>query len=106
MEENPYQSPVYQSPVVTLNSDRRRIWLTWIALGWVAFLVLSVEAISPSPRSNPTQSFLAFKIITTIFSTIAGFVLIWIPRGYWKAATLPLVGLIIYIQVTDWLWLP
>lgn len=106
MDENPYQSPVSEGTRVIRTRNWRRPWLILVAFGWVGFLILSVEAISGSPHSNPAQSFLTFKIVTTVFSTIACLVLVLAPRGWWKAATVPFVCLVVYIQVTGWMWLP
>jgi hypothetical protein len=105
MEENPCQSPVQQSPGAPAGADWQRPWLAWVAFGWLVFLFLLAPAISMS-RTTPAGTYLGFKIVTTTISIIAGFALIWVPRGCWKVVTIPLAGFLVFVQLTCWLRLP
>ena len=109
VEENPYQSPVEQSPpdqvpAATPEADWRHPWLTWLALAWLAFLVLYLPA--PNITRAPPGMFLRFKIVTTAISAVAGATLIFIPRGWWKVVTIPLAGILALVQAVAWWALP
>ncbi len=111
MEENPYQSPVHQSPVAPAGTKRRRPGLGF-GFGWLVFLLLNLPTIyrghllEASHHAIPAGTYLWTKIITTLISTMAGFVLIFVPRGWWKVASIALVGILVFVQVAYWLWLP
>ena len=108
VEENPYQSPVEQSPPDQVPvATPEAVWrhrLSWVALAWVAFLVLYLPA--PNLSRAAPGTFLWFKIVTTAISAVAGATLIFIPRGWWKVATIPLAGVLALVQAAAWSRLP
>lgn len=104
MEENPYQSPMQQRSVAPAMAGWQRPWLTWIAFGWLVFLFLYLPF--PNTSRSPAGAFLGFKAIATAISAIAVAILILVPRGWWKAATIPSAGLLVFVQAAAWMSLP
>jgi hypothetical protein len=73
-------------------------------LAWLAFLVLYLPA--PNVSRAPPGTFLWFKIVTTAISAVAGATLVFIPKGRWKALTIPLAVVLALVQATAWLAYP
>jgi hypothetical protein len=104
MEVNPYQSPGDKNPLPAAACEWRRPWFAWVAFGWVVLFCLAGPLVEPAP-ADVAGKYLWLKILTTTISTIAGIVLIWIPRRWWKLLTIPLVGFLVFLQVGWWLYL-
>jgi len=101
MVQNPYQSPTeHGTGEISQKINRQRTWLAWIAFGWLVFLVVHVPSFNVRP--SPAGTFLAYKIATTVISTIAVLLFICVPRGWWKAMTIPLAVVLVLVQLAVW----
>jgi len=102
---NPYHSPVYDGSCERFRRKARRYsWLVWPALGWVMFLIANVPSFNVKP--TPAGTFLSYKIVTTVISTVAFLLLTWAPRGWWKVLTIPFALLLVLVEIAAWRNLP
>lgn len=105
MEENCCLAPA-RPCVVATQAGWRQPWLVWPAYGWLVLLFLIWSSISLDSDLSPPSTFLAINGVTTAISAIAVLVLILVPRGSRKFATIPLAVILALFQATFWLWLP
>jgi hypothetical protein len=104
---SPGLSPMEHSPNRIRSSSggrQRQSWLMWAAIGWLVFLILYLPY--PNTSRTPPGAFFQFKVITTLISAVAVVVLIYVPRGWWKAVTILLASLLVFVQVVAWTGLP
>jgi hypothetical protein len=90
--------------LVCLPSASRKVATVPFAVAWVVFLFLYLPY--PNTSRTPAGVFLWFKIVTTMISLIAVGILVSVPRGWAKFATILLAGVLVWIQTIAWIALP